>query len=60
MKAIWGIDNKISDNNGAYLLQKYGAGVIPILNNMYKNSTEETRLNRKYLRYRSIIEQSIM
>lgn len=56
MKKIWNIDNKISEQNGAYLLQKYGAGVIPILNNIYKDSTENTRLNRKYLKYRSIIE----
>ena len=60
MKTIWNIDNKISEIHGSYIIQKYGNGIIPILNNIYKDSTEETRLNRKYLKYRSIIEQSIM
>lgn len=59
MKKIWNIDNKISINNNAYILQKYGKGCLDILNKMYENSTEDTRLERKYLKYRSIIQKCI-
>lgn len=60
MKEIWGIDNKISEIRSAYIIQKYGKGCIPILNKIYENSTETSRLKRKYLKYRSIIEESII
>lgn len=62
MKEIWGLPEKLAITlyNNAYLISKYGKGCIPILDNIYKNSTENNRLNRKYERYRSIIEQSIM
>jgi hypothetical protein len=56
MKQIWQVENKIVINNGAYMISKEGAGVIPILNKMYENSTEESRLTRKYNIYRSLIE----
>lgn len=56
MKQIWQVKNKIVINNGAYMISKEGAGVIPILNKMYENSTEESRLTRKYNIYRSLIE----
>lgn len=58
MKQLWELPetHKISSNNGAFILQKYGAGALEILHKIYKDSTEETRLNRKYNRYRSLIE----
>lgn len=62
MKEIWGLpeDHAITETNGSYVISKYGKGCISILNKIYENSTENSRLNRKYERYRSIIEQSIM
>lgn len=50
MKKIWELpeEHKISINNGAYILQKSGKGCLSILEKMYMNSTEQTRLNRKY------------
>lgn len=58
MKQIWNLPDKhtISENNGAYIIQKYGLGCLPILEKIYKTSTESTRLKRKYERYRSLIE----
>lgn len=56
MRAIWGINNKISELKGSYVLQKCGEGCIEILDSMYKDSTEDTRLNRKFLKYWSIIK----
>lgn len=56
MKEIWKIDNKITENNEVYIIAKEGRGVIPILNKIYENSSEQNRLNRKYAKYRSIVE----
>lgn len=56
MKDIWEIDNAISFMNNAYIVQKNGMDCLTILNKMYENSTELTRLNRKYNIYRSLIE----
>lgn len=60
MKNIWNVDTKISENNGAFILQKQGKGCLDILNKMYENSTPNTRLERKYLKYWSIVEKSTM
>ena len=58
MKEIWQLPptHAISENNGAFIVQKYGKDIIPILNKIYQNSTSKNRLDRKYQRYRSIIK----
>ena len=52
---ILGIDNKISINNGAYCFNKSGKEVKNILDKVYENSTEKSRLERKYNIYRSMV-----
>lgn len=48
IKRILNIDTKIKNNNGAFMVTKEGKGVKPILEKLYKSSTENTRLKRKY------------
>ena len=48
IKSILNIDTKIKNVNGAFVVGKEGKGVKPILEKLYKNSTEDTRLKRKY------------
>lgn len=56
MKKLWGLpeSHAISETNGSYQIYKCGAGSLTIMNKMYKNSTETTRMKRKYDRYRSL------
>ena len=57
IKKILGITNKINILNGNnYNITKQGKDVIPLLNKIYEHSTEETRLNRKYNIYCTIIK----
>lgn len=56
MKELWQTSNKILYNNTAYKISVEGQKAISILNNIYENSTEETRLDRKYNLYRSLIK----
>ena len=56
MKQIWNVDTKINSHNGAYTIMKEGKGIIEILNNIYKGSSDKNRLSRKYAKYRSIVE----
>ena len=52
---ILGINNTISTNNGAYCFNKSGKEIKNILDKVYENSTEKSRLERKYNIYRSMI-----
>lgn len=54
MKKIWQTENKICFQNNAYKIAIEGQKAILILDNIYKNSTEEIRLDRKYNLYRSL------
>ena len=56
MKQIWNVDTKINSYNGAYTIIKEGNEVIEILNNMYKDSSDKNRLDRKYAKYCSIVK----
>lgn len=56
MKKIWNIDNKIVERNGVFFLSKEGKETLSILNKIYKDSSDQNRLQRKYAKYRSITE----
>lgn len=58
IKKLWELpeEHSISSMHGSYIVQKYGKGALLILDKIYENSTEDTRLDRKYNRYRSLIE----
>lgn len=56
VKEILKIDNKIYNHNNNYTIAKEGKGVKNILDKIYENSTENTRLNRKYNIYCTIIK----
>lgn len=54
MRDLWQTSNKILFQNNAYKIAVEGQKAISILNNIYKNSIEKTRLDRKYNLYRSL------
>lgn len=58
MREIWGLPetHAISKTNGSYQLYKCGIGSLSIMDKIYENSTETTRMKRKYDRYRSLTE----
>ena len=47
---------KISKVNNNFFLNKEGKDVLDILNKIYENSTEKTRLNRKYQLYCTLVK----
>lgn len=57
IQRILGITNKISNPSRTnFSIAKQGQGVIPILNKIYEHSTDETRLDRKYNLYCTIVK----
>lgn len=56
IKDTFGIANKISKVNNNFFLNKEGKDVLDILNKIYENSTEKTRLNRKYQLYCTLVK----
>lgn len=56
IRDILKIKNKISYINNNYFIIKSGKEVIDILDNIYRNSTESNRLNRKYDIYCSLLK----
>ena len=58
MREIWELPetHAISSVNGAFVVSKFGAGSLKIMDQIYANSTEETRMKRKYERYRTLIK----
>lgn len=56
IKQMLGLNNTISFLNNNYNIIKEGTEVIKILNKIYENSTEQTRLDRKYNIYCSLLK----